>query len=264
MKQIRNRYKSDWKKQVRNEERYLSKNINRKSSAIDGFLEDKVPEKLADTLERAFVKAFELVFTKGTGIIEKTYDKEAISQDYDNNRNALDEKKTKKTMKAFSKKVGNKSAINTAISGAAGLGMGVLGIGLPDIPIFVGLMLKNIYEIALNYGFTYEEPEEQYFILLIIRGALLSGDELLQTDQKINNYIDSKTHDDTLQNKQDQIKLTATTLSEELLYMKFLQGIPIVGVVGGISDTIYMNRVSGYAKLKYKRRFLKCAIIQEN
>ena len=39
--------------------------------------------------------------------------------------------------------------------------------------------------------------------------------------------------------------------------MKFLQGIPIVGAVGGAYDVIYMKKVNDYAKLKYNRRFLE-------
>ena len=38
--------------------------------------------------------------------------------------------------------------------------------------------------------------------------------------------------------------------------MKFLQGIPVVGAVGGIYDEVYMKRITEYANLKYKKRFL--------
>ena len=44
--------------------------------------------------------------------------------------------------------------------------------------------------------------------------------------------------------------------NQELLYLKFVQGIPIVGVVGGLSDMVYQKKISDYAALKYKRRFL--------
>ena len=38
--------------------------------------------------------------------------------------------------------------------------------------------------------------------------------------------------------------------------MKFLQGIPVFGVLGGAADLLYMGRISEYAELKYRRRFL--------
>ena len=52
-----------------------------------------------------------------------------------------------------------------------------------------------------------------------------------------------------------RIESTSERMSTELLYMKFLQGIPVVGAVGGAYDAIYMKRVSKYAELKYRRRF---------
>ena len=56
--------------------------------------------------------------------------------------------------------------------------MGVLGIGLPDIPVFTGMILKNIYETALHYGYSYESREEKYFILLLIQGAISYAETL--------------------------------------------------------------------------------------
>ncbi|MDY4430828.1 EcsC family protein, partial [Evtepia sp.] len=56
--------------------------------------------------------------------------------------------------------------------------------------------------------------------------------------------------------KQVQIQRAAGGLSRELLYMKFLQGIPLVGAVGGVFNLVYMKQISGYANLKYQRRFL--------
>ena len=44
-------------------------------------LEEKVPEKIYGNLKKAFCKAFQIVFEKGGGIIEKTYDRESIRED---------------------------------------------------------------------------------------------------------------------------------------------------------------------------------------
>ena len=38
--------------------------------------------------------------------------------------------------------------------------------------------------------------------------------------------------------------------------MKFLQGIPLLGAVGGAYDVVYLKRITEYANLKYKKRFL--------
>ena len=54
----------------------------------------------------------------------------------------------------------------------------------------------------------------------------------------------------------EQIEQTAGALSKELLFMKFLQGIPVVGAVGGAYDAVYMKRITEYAELKYRLRYL--------
>lgn len=56
--------------------------------------------------------------------------------------------------------------------------------------------------------------------------------------------------------REEQIQKAARALSKELLYMKFLQGIPLVGVVGGAYDVAYMKQIGEYAKMKYQKRFL--------
>ncbi|WP_341479481.1 MULTISPECIES: hypothetical protein [Hungatella] len=39
--------------------------------------------------------------------------------------------------------------------------------------------------------------------------------------------------------------------------MKFVQGLPIIGIAGGLSDCVYLKRITDYAELKYRRRFLQ-------
>lgn len=141
------------------------------------------------------------------------------------------------------------------ISGASGIGMGALGIGIPDIMVFTGMMLRSVYEIALHYGFSYDTKEERYFILLLLQGALSYGIQVEDIDRKLNAYIkDGQIPENYME--REQIKETAGMFSRELLYMKFLQGIPIVGIVGGMYDAVYMKQVTEYAELKYRRRFL--------
>ena len=66
----------------------------------------------------------------------------------------------------------------------------LLGIGLPDIPVFVGVLLKSVYEVALNFGYSYDTPEEKYFILKMVETALSYGDDLAQGDQQLNEFIE--------------------------------------------------------------------------
>lgn len=234
---------------------FLQKRAQKKDSLLNQKLSEKVPEKMQSALNTAFQKAFLIVFEKGTNIIEKTYSKENLKKDYELQQTAVDLKKDRKSLKSFSKKSQNHSTRNLMLSGASGIGMGVLGIGLPDIPLFTGLILKNIYEIALNYGYEYQSEEERFFVLLIIQGAVSYGTETEEVNQKINCYIETGSFPEYL-SMDAQVNATASSLSKELLYMKFLQGIPVVGAVGGAYDAIYMRQITEYAQLKYHLRFL--------
>ena len=70
--------------------------IKNKLSPLKNKLEDKIPSKLQSTLEIAFQKGFKAVFDKGDIIIEKTYNKENISMEYDINTYAINKYPSKK------------------------------------------------------------------------------------------------------------------------------------------------------------------------
>lgn len=252
----------EWKKLQKQEIDFLVKNIRREDSALNQLLEDKVPQGLQGTLDKAFFKAFQLVFEKGTGVIEKTYNKEKMELDYQLSEIKADITKDGKELKAFSSKAKTSGAVNTLVSGASGVGLGVLGIGVPDILLFTGMILKNVYQIALNFGFDYESEAEKKFILLLIQGALSSGNDLREVNKEADLFIDKGefTSEDDLQTG---IKAAAECMSKELLYMKFLQGIPFVGAVGGAYNALYMRRISKYAELKYRRRFYLSKLKEE-
>lgn len=244
----------EWGKVTNQELAYLQKRAEKTDSKLNQMLEKKIPAGLQNTLDKAFFKAFQMVFEKGTGVIEKTYNKEEMKKAYLVNEYAAKVHGNKKTLKVFSGKAKGAGAGNLLMSGAAGVGLGILGIGLPDIALFTGLMLKGIYEIALNYGFDYEDEEEKKFILLLIRGALSYGNELKSINEELNFYMDYGAYT-KVRSVDGSIHAAAGCLSKELLYMKFLQGIPVVGAVGGAYDAIYMKQVMEYAELKYRRRF---------
>ena len=236
----------EWEKLEVQEQRFLQKRSEKRESILNQKLEEKIPPKLQKTLDTAFAKAFALIFEKGTGVIEKTYQRTKLEQDYQVRQYMADVKQNSKSLRSFSKKARDTGTKNLLLSGVSGIGMGVLGIGLPDIPVFTGMILKNIYETALQYGYSYESREEKYFILLLIRGAVSYGDTLCEIDGILPEEYQDK----------EQIEQTAGALSKELLYMKFLQGIPVVGAVGGAYDAVYMKRITEYAELKYRHRYL--------
>ena len=96
------------------------------------------PVNFREHLMPLLPKRFALIFEKGTGIIEKTYQREKLEQDYQVRQYTADVKQDSKSLRAFSKKARDTGTKNLLLSGASGIGMGVLGIGLPDIPVFTG------------------------------------------------------------------------------------------------------------------------------
>ena len=248
-------FEKEWDRLEKKESVFLKGRQEKKDTLLNQKLAEKVPEKLQHTLDAAFAKAFSMIFEKGTAIIEKTYRKEELEKTCQVNQYADKIRQNRNSLRAFSRMAGVVEAKNLVLSGVSGIGLGALGIGLPDIPLFTGLILKNVYETALSYGFEYDSEEERYFVLLLIQGAVSYGDKMNQINGKVNEYIRTVQLPENY-SREKEIHKTARLLSKELLYMKFLQGIPIVGVVGGVYDIVYMKRVSSYANLKYWRRFL--------
>ena len=79
-------------------------------------------------------------------------------------------------------------------------------------------------------------------------------DELQRIEREIDAFIDSELLP-LYYSREGQIRSAAAGLSKELLYVKFLQGTAVVGVIGGVYDVIYMKKITEYAELKYRRRF---------
>ncbi|MGN1030172.1 MAG: EcsC family protein [Butyricicoccaceae bacterium] len=211
----------------RQERRLAARRAGRKESRLNQLLADKVPDRLQSTLNAAFSKAFVLIFEKGTGVIEKIYKRDELEKAYQVNEYAAEIHGDRKTLRAFSKKAGSAGTKNLILSGVSGIGLGILGIGIPDIVLFTGLMLKGIYEIALNYGFPYEIEGERQFILYLIQGAVSCGAQQQAAEHQIDQYIRSEQFREQLPTAK-LIEQTAGCLSGELLYMKFLQGIPMM------------------------------------
>ena len=255
MKLFKSALEKEWKKLEKEEYYFLDKNLHKEDTKLNQFLSNKVPSGLQDTLNGAFSKAFHMVFEKGVDLIEKTYKKDEIEKEYQINSYTVNVKENRKNLKVFSKKANGAGRVNLLISGAAGIGMGILGIGLPDIVVFTSFMLRSVYEICLNYGYNYKEEDEKKFILLLIQGAVCHDTNLLKINEQINFYIENDAFPKEF-SLDDCVQDTAMCLAEELLYMKFLQGIPLVGAIGGAYDVIYMKQINKFAELKYRRRFL--------
>ena len=243
-------WENEWRLQKLKEESFMVGHIMDKTPGWVKFVEKKVPATLQKTLETAFTKAFVTVFEKGSGLIEKTYRKQRHERLFrEHERDIHKEGFNGKSLRRFERQAKRTAAKNLTITTVEGIGFGIVGLGIPDIPIFVSVMLKSIYEIALSYGFSYSTDKEKLFILKLIDAALKSGETLRKKDTDMNKLIRRYfEEEETAEAETDpfvvelqikrQIDSSAEALSHELLYGKFLQGSTFIGVIGGTADLL--------------------------
>ena len=214
----------------------------KKASIIDKKIQEYVPDNLEKTLNDMFELAFRKIFQNGVEVISMTFDK--------NSPKEAEEMLRKSRIAA---------TFDTGMSFVTGTGMGILGIGVPDIPIFTAMVLRNIYQIAAAYGFDYKSRTEQIYILKIIKGAMAIGEKAERTAAEVDRYSDGvdlrgEVNETWLGDELDE---AAGALADSMLYMKFVQGIPVVGAAGGLSNASTMRKISKYADLKYHKRMIK-------
>ena len=118
------------------------------------------------------------------------------------------------------------------------------------------MLLKNIYETAMQYGFSYKGEKENYFILKLLEGSFSWGDDFMKINEEINRFMENEELPEGY-SEEEEIRNASVYLSGELLYSKFVQGLPVVGVAGGAYDAVYMKRAADYSVLKYRQRFLR-------
>ena len=246
----------EWADLAKREAKFAAKRREGPTSVLVQKLDRFVPDKLSGTLNAAFLKAFEIIFEKGTGVIEKTYNKGKRETDFKVNTYAAQVREDRKTVRNFTKQAKSAKSLNLAIASIEGIGLGFVGAGIPDIPLFIAMVLKSVYEIALSYGYSYDTDEEKIFILKVIEAAMCDEEAFREKNEALNEDI----HQITLAgdrmpegswkvSKAEQMRATSACLSQEMIYTKFLQGQFVIGIAGGIFDPIYV--------LKYRRRFLE-------
>lgn len=244
-------------KAVEKQEKKLQKAfVKAKKPAWKTRLGDKIPQKVYTGLESTFCKAFSLVFQQGRSLIEKSYNKENLKNDHSIRDYAVQVKGGRRELKAHQKSAKRSDSLNMVVTTAEGLALGALGIGVPDILLFISTLFKGIYETALHYGFDYERPEEQYVILNMMSASLITGEERIEWDEMVDSLLTEEPHAVAQPVLEEQIRETASVFAMDMLLLKFIQGMPLVGILGGVANPIYYNRVLKYVQLKYRKRYL--------
>ena len=146
--------------------------------------------------------------------------------------------------------------VNMAVTTVEGIGLGALGVGMPDIVLFMGTLLKGVYEAALSYGFEYESRQEQLLILKMMQTALSNGESWVQRNAEVDEMLELETVDITDDIFRQQVKDTSSAFAMDMLLLKFIQGLPVVGIIGGAANPVYYGKVMKYIQLKYRKRYL--------
>ena len=224
---------------------------------LTGKIREKIPEKAMASLEVAFEKGFTLIFTKGDGLIDKMGIEKARRQ-YEIYAASLEKMIYEETLKAIDKTAGSRTAVTKGISTAEGSGLGIFGIGLPDIPIFLAMLLKTSYEIAAGYGIDFRDDDERPYTLALLKTAFSTG----ETQQAYSLACDElgKTIDDEElldpHVSENDLEEVSQVLAGDMLVAKFVQGQAVVGAIGGIVNYRLINKIARVARFKYKKRFL--------
>ena len=219
-------------------------------------LESRIPHKVYTGLESAFCKGFSLVFQQGRTVIEKGYRKEDIQADYAIQDFAVQVKGNRKELRKLHRQAKQADLINLAVTTVEGIGLGAFGIGMPDIVLFLGTLLKGIYETVLHYGFDYASRREQLLILKMMEVSLSNGADWPSKNSEIDEMLSQETAEVTDDDFQSQIKATASAFAVDMILLKFVQSLPVVGILGGAANPVYYRKVMNYVRLKYHKRYL--------
>ena len=231
--------------------------IKAKPASWKELIEKRIPEKVYLGLKSAYCKAFALVFDQGRSLIEKSYNKEELAADHVIRDFAVEVKGSRRELRKLGKNARKTENLNVAITTLEGIGLGALGIGIPDIVLFISTLLKGVYETAVGYGFDYAGREEQMLILKLLKVSLSYGDDWAEGNMQVEKLMRSKlVHEVSDEEFQRQLNETASAFALDMLILKFVQGIPVVGLMAGAANPVYYKKIMRYVHLKYKKHYI--------
>ena len=93
-------------------------------------------------------------------------------------------------------------------------------------------------------------------ILKIMAASLSTGEDWFRRNKEVNDWILAGERCVSEEDFQTQIQDTASVFAVDMLLLKFIQGLPVVGLLGGAANPLYYQKILRYTQLKYKRRYL--------
>ena len=94
-------------------------------------------------------------------------------------------------------------------------------------------------------------------ILKMMEASLSRGEERAHMNHEVDAMCVTLPSAEEAKNLlQEQIDRTAKAFAVDMLLLKFIQGLPLVGVLGGAANPVYYRRIMKYVQLKYRKRYL--------
>ena len=220
-------------------------------------LEGKIPDKLEETLRKAFVSAFKAVFRGGKTLIDKTYNSEALEAEHRAMLDEIAEKGDRPLLQKlrYSGKKRHLKAMGMATT--EGVGLGLLGIGIPDVPILIANLIRICSMSAKSHGIDVDQESEQLYMLLLIELVAQPTMAREAVNEKLNHLAQVIEQGENIQiNLNTQMTQTAEALATAMLFSHFVMGLPIVGVAGGLYNTVIVSQLHQLAEMKYQMRLL--------
>lgn len=240
------------------EDPFWKKAVSKTTGSVKAKIEDKIPEKLEDTLNKAFTAAFKMVFQEGKVLIKKTYNEETLKSEYADKRVGVQTKGDRSLIKKLRRPAEKRYFKSLGVAATEGVGLGLLGIGLPDIPILIGNMIRTCTVSAQSHGLDTDRKDEQVYMLMMIRLAAMPVEERAAVNRQLEilgDAIDSGK--ELFLDLEAEMKETSERLSMTLLFSRFVMGLPVVGVAGGLYNPVIVSQLHQLAEVKYEARLLK-------
>lgn len=240
------------------EDPFWKKAVSKTTGSVKAKIEDKIPEKLEDTLNKAFTAAFKMVFQEGKVLIKKTYNEETLKSEYADKRVGVQTKGDRSLIKKLRRPAEKRYFKSLGVAATEGVGLGLLGIGLPDIPILIGNMIRTCTVSAQSHGLDTDRKDEQVYMLMMIRLAAMPVEERAAVNRQLEilgDAIDSGK--EIFLDLEAEMKETSERLSMTLLFSRFVMGLPVVGVAGGLYNPVIVSQLHQLAEVKYESRLLK-------
>ncbi len=219
-------------------------------------IRERVPDQLEKLLTDTLAGCLTFLMESAHSPLKNPPGSRGARESYQQNLRQLEQELKKGTLRAFDRKAGQRSWLGSGLALAQGAALGALGIGLPDLPVFAGMLLYSVQQTGTEYGFPAESAGEKAFVLLILCCAFSPKGEREDWMDRCARCGERLGRGEQPEQLPQLIEETARLLAKALLVLKFVQGIPLAGVVAGAANGPLLGRCVRMARYHYKSRML--------